>query len=1162
MITTLLALLVGANGGSARANDSVRADTTLSNNSVVTPSTSGGKTTYTITGGTARNSGRYLFHSFQAFSLLQNEIGYFNNAPQIQTIFGRVTGGNQSNIDGLIKANGTANLFLINPKGIVFGPNARIDLGGAFKASTAKALDFNGQLFSAVNPQDAPLLTSDIVPGLQYGSSLATLKNEAVLVVKDGQEILLAGGPLDTVTSSGTLTANRGSITLSSGTTKVSGGSIQADGGNITISGSDSAHISSATISTLSTTTGSSSTPGSIAVTGGDIKIGSANGRTILRAGNAKALSSDETSAANLTLLDSAIRLTSGAGKAIVLFSGNTSNNGTTIIRTASPASANPSDPNAVSLNASINGSTPGRILVGGTLAGTPGTPTVTSQTSTIGAGTKLTADGGRIDVLSTKSSTSAGTLQADRGNITINGTQRSGITGGELTANSGTIRILGVNGSNLKDSEYGGPGSININTASLNINGGFISTSTNQQGRSAGAITIKASDSVVIINDGIINSQVSSKGVGDGGAIAIATPVLNLFNKGTISTNTFGNGDAGTIQITAANLLISGNSSNISSQVGTGGRGNSGGVAINGDSLIIRYGGSISSSTNGHGDAGAIAIKESNSVIIAANSSIMSTVANSANGNAGVVTIDTSELTIGKNGEILASTNGKGNAGAIAINVANDIAIDGGRINTKVGTNGIGNAGKIDIKASSLTITNGASIAASSLGEGDAGKIAITVSDNVALKGTNLNNESSGINTRVAAGAKGAGGDIEINTNTLTIEDGGKIIASTGGEGNAGIIKLNALGQVIISGIALLKNDNLIAGGMLNFSTAQGKAGDIILQVGNLAIDQGAEINAQTSGSGNGGVISINGQGNLKLAGGSRITARSNNGTGRAGDISINVNGLTLSDTSEIKADGGNYGQAGTININLRDKLQLDTQSSINASTPRSTTNEGGANITISLNGDLILNNGSSIIARATGKANGGNIKLSLPNGFLLSSFPSSFGGNDILASAEEGNGGRIELRALGIFGVNTNTFDTRFSEASAKSRSGRNGVLAFYIPYLTPDRGVVPIEQPLDPDNDLVRACSPRTAGQRAAFTQTGRGGLPILPGTRPSNSPLLDDLGRPALRQSRLTSSPLPNASLPAPSVTSPITSASQHQDPARTLALPLPPCPENR
>jgi large exoprotein involved in heme utilization and adhesion len=339
--------------------------------------------------------------------------------------------------------------------------------------------------------------------------------------------------------------------------------------------------------------------------------------------------------------------------------------------------------------------------------------------------------------------------------------------------------------------------------------------------------------------------------------------------------------------------------------------------------------------------------------------------------------------------------------------------------------------------------------------------------------------------------------------------------------------------------------------------------------------MEASSSINASTSGEANGGTITLDSPW-IELAGGSKITT-SSTGSGAGGNININGTRLQLANKSEIIAAGENNGEAGSINLNLRDQLQLDNQSKINASTARSASREGGANINISLGGNLILKNGSSITASAKGKANGGNIKLSLPKGFLLSSFPPSFGGNDILASAEEGNGGRIELRALGIFGVNTNTFATRISEASAKSRSGRNGVLAFYIPYLTPDRGVVPIEQPLDPDNDLVRACSPRTAGPRAAFTQSGRGGLPILPGTRPSSSPLLDDLGRPALRQSHLTSSPLPNASTPDTSppdtfppstsqpalyITSPIASASRLQDPARTLALPLPPCPETR
>ncbi|BDI16141.1 hypothetical protein ANSO36C_19430 [Nostoc cf. commune SO-36] len=199
-------------------------DSTLPNNSQVTTQDN----ITTIEGGTQLESN--LFHSFKEFSVLNGTTAEFKNTEGIQNIISRVTGNSISNIDGILKANSPANLFLINPNGIIFGNNASLNIGGSFIASTASSLNFDdGTKFSATNPQTTPLLTVSVPIGLQFGANAAPIRNQSQaspngainsfgepvgLQVPRGKTLALIGG--DITLEGGSLTAVSGRIELGS----------------------------------------------------------------------------------------------------------------------------------------------------------------------------------------------------------------------------------------------------------------------------------------------------------------------------------------------------------------------------------------------------------------------------------------------------------------------------------------------------------------------------------------------------------------------------------------------------------------------------------------------------------------------------------------------------------------------------------------------------------------------------------------------------------------------------------------------------------------------------------------------------------------------------------------------------------------------------------
>ncbi|MEI6332213.1 MAG: filamentous hemagglutinin N-terminal domain-containing protein [Pseudanabaena sp. ELA645] len=227
--------------------------------------------TYTITGGT--QVGTTQFHSFQDFSVPTGNTAHFDSLLTTTNVIGRVTGSNISNIDGILKTNGSTNLYLINPNGIIFGAKAKLDIAGSFTASTANSIKFSdGSEFSATNPQAPPLLQVTIPLGLQYGKSNvgATITNSGSLEV--GQDLVLnadkldlqgrlqsardltlqaqdsisiINGVLSTSTSSSSV-RNAGNITINAGSLYLNNSSISANtfgkgnAGNIIINVADS----------------------------------------------------------------------------------------------------------------------------------------------------------------------------------------------------------------------------------------------------------------------------------------------------------------------------------------------------------------------------------------------------------------------------------------------------------------------------------------------------------------------------------------------------------------------------------------------------------------------------------------------------------------------------------------------------------------------------------------------------------------------------------------------------------------------------------------------------------------------------------------------------------------------------------------------------------
>lgn len=752
-------------------------DRTLPNNSVVTPNGSA----LTITGGT--QAGATLFHSFEQFSVLTGQTANFDTTqtPNVQNIFSRVTGRTISNIDGTLTANGTGiNLFFINPNGIRFGPNAQLNIGGSFIASTADSFKFaDGSEFSATNPQAPPLLTINVPLGLQFGSNPGSIINQSTalappnlpslpptqaipnnvgLAVQPGQTLALIGG--DVLLNGGNLTANTGQVLLgsvkSAGMVRFTptqfGLSLNYDNiqnfGNIALSGGS-----------LINTSG---------LGGGKVDI--RGGNVSLNGGRIYALTLGDIDGRGIDINAQTFRAEGGAQ--ISTLTQGKGAGGAVNIRAIDSVEMN-------GIGLDRYRAFVGKYLISGAV--NPFEPQILLITGTTGKG-----DAGNIAI-------DTGKLLIDNGAVLSSATFGAG-NAGNMTIRAKVFDLVGsvVNSGTLAGSKGTG-GDINFEGERLTVSDGAALISISRDRGASGDINIKASESVNVLR------------TPDG------SPVATLIG----STAGGVNGQAGNINIETKRLRIAGGA----------------GISLSSGSVI----GNQPLNTTG-GPGGNLTLNATESVEIDGISGVLvngsrgpsfiSADANAAN-RGGSINISTPVLTLRDGGVITTASLGRGDGGSIKIDAGRVEVIGNGgqgefnsQIQTSVGIasrvinpNATANGGSLNLNVGQLILRNGGTLNLQALGTGRAGNINV-VADAIALDnqssidgksasglGGNINLQASQIllrrGSRISTDAgNSTGGNITINTDTLiAVPKENSDITANAQKGFGGLVNITAQG-------------------------------------------------------------------------------------------------------------------------------------------------------------------------------------------------------------------------------------------------------------------------------------------------------------------------------------------------------------------------------
>lgn len=679
--------------------------------------------------------GTNVFHSFGSFSVPVDGSANFTDVAGFTNIFGRVTGGTASDIQGTIGVQGSANLFLINPSGIIFGPNARLDLqGGSFVGTTANAIRFPGggefSMTSAVDPNNSVLAVNP--------SALFFNQTPAGAIVNQSR----ATDPTDPNTLDGLKVPDGRSLLLVGGEVRLDGGIIKAPGGRVELGGL--------------------AAPGEVEIFGRNNFLGLRFPEGIARAD---------------------VSLTNQAGITASINSAGTEDAGIVILRG-----------NKVSLdNSNIfsqileggSGSAGGILIESDSLSLSNRSGLASSSFGSGNAGAIVIDVDGSVDLVDNS------TIQS---NVENEATNSNGglvsITAGLLSLQNGSqIQTLVRGNENGQTAAQGNAGKITIDVRdTVTIDGvGFVdgeefpSAILSRVGRGAtgDAGTIEISTRVLSLsNFGRIDTNLS--GFGTAGSIFIkATDSVSVTSEAEIETviNPGARESRGSSSPFAGNI--------IGALLGRGGD-VTGTILISTGTLSLTDGAVLNTSTLGDGNAGSVVVAARGDVILKGGV-IGSIVGNGAIGNAGAILMEVGSLSIASTSTKAAGlttetvAGGTGDAGLIVVIADKDISIRGDErgnesvILSRVAQGRTNTSGAIILEARSLFLRDGAEVSVDNQGSGLAGDIEVTMREDIILR------DQGQIN---ALSASGQGGNIFLTSGDFLVLVSGSQVSTEAGRG------------------------------------------------------------------------------------------------------------------------------------------------------------------------------------------------------------------------------------------------------------------------------------------------------------------------------------------------------------------------------------------